>query len=301
MNLLLAALLLVQDKSAEQIIEQLRSDKVEVRDSASRELRKLGEEARLQLQKVAEAADQELAGRARILLDALDSDAAERVFRKIENTVLRAKSARVTFTGVGKLSPDITLEEKGTLLLKEGGKVHLAATTIVGKDKFELLVASDGQTTTALVLWWPVDAQDGEGHLRGDHGYSHPFPELTMEMAQGLIRLSQAYTSSQLRTRICTDGKLTVRLDAGKSLERFKLGPNDGSKRTLSYEIKDGASPNAVLEIKLWYDPATYTLARRVHTLKTGTLAETVLDETYEVYTLNADLPDQKFKLPDEK
>ena len=73
MSLLAAALLSFQEPAARQLVEQFRSDQVEERDRASRDLKSAGESARPSLEEAARDADAEVAGRARELLDFLDS------------------------------------------------------------------------------------------------------------------------------------------------------------------------------------------------------------------------------------
>src|SRR2546426_340867 len=125
-TLLLSLLLFAQDESsrqARQLIEKLRSETIEERDEAARKLRELGSGAEEELEKATRDKDPEVAGRARTLL-------GEGIFRRIEETLVKARTARIKF----RIDADSSIPSEknklwGTLLLKEGNRAHLDLST----------------------------------------------------------------------------------------------------------------------------------------------------------------------------
>ena len=85
-------------------------------------------------------------------------------------------------------------------------------------------------------------------------------------------------------------------------LGAFRFGDSDGGSRTLLYSVRAKAAPKAEnvdpYEIKTWYDPVTFRLLKRAVEPSDRRLSTT---EVYENFALNADIPDEKFKVPEEK
>jgi len=80
-------------------------------------------------------------------------------------------------------------------------------------------------------------------------------------------------------------------------------GDDDGEIKTLTYFMKEKGHTKAYA-VRVWYDPKTFALRKRTVTGSMGFGGkgpETTVTETYEEFTLNADIPDEKFKLPQEK
>jgi len=298
--LLLTCVLVLQSQVSDELLQKLRSDQADVRESATRELRRLGEQARPQLEVLSKTTDPEVASRARKLLTDLDADVAEGVFRKLENNLLHAKTVSINFTATGTL-PNSTLDLTGSLLLKEGGKVRLAATSVLGKERTELLVLCDGRTTWATASSWPVDQPTAEGALQGDHGFPDPHSSVAADIAKGFMLLSQTAVFNQLLTRIKTDGKITIRLGTEKTVGGFKLGSDDGPKKTLAYEIRYERDPDTIEEVRLWYDPEKALPFRRLHLVKTNGATKMTVNEQYPEFILNADIPDEKFQQQEKK
>jgi len=55
--------------------------------------------------------------------------------------------------------------------------------------------------------------------------------------------------------------------------------------------------------VKVWYDPKTLKLLKRYYQIRErdGGPVRSTLVETYDDFALDVDIPDEKFKLPEEK
>lgn len=85
--LLLLSTHLVQDEPAvktRELVEKLRSDKVEEREEAARQLRLLGRTAASELEKAARGGDAEVAGRAKSILQGIGEDERYRTFKSLK-------------------------------------------------------------------------------------------------------------------------------------------------------------------------------------------------------------------------
>src|SRR5579864_2199523 len=111
---------------AQRWIKQLRSDRIDDREAAVRELKRIGMPALPQLEAARDKGDLELASRARELLSAIR---AEHIFREIEGRIEKAGTLKVSVKGVGMLKPgagpDQEQELRGSALVKDGNKAHL--------------------------------------------------------------------------------------------------------------------------------------------------------------------------------
>src|SRR2546422_762667 len=118
MNLLLAAALLLQDKTTDQLIEQLRSDNVEERSQAREQLKRLSKAVIPALEKAAKGSDAEVVRSAQDILEYIRTAPAAEAFRKIEETLRKAKSIKVVFSGMWENKGEKTVSQ-GTALVKE--------------------------------------------------------------------------------------------------------------------------------------------------------------------------------------
>jgi len=87
MRLILAALLLLQDPSVEDLLEKLRSDRIEERNDAAQELRMRGEAVLPRLEKAAREGDLHLSSTAKqIIRDIRARKEREREFEQNQRT-----------------------------------------------------------------------------------------------------------------------------------------------------------------------------------------------------------------------
>jgi hypothetical protein len=98
----------------------------------------------------------------------------------------------------------------------------------------------------------------------------------------------------------------------GKDLDKFnlentlllsglKLREKNEKAMELHYELKDVEYPNIVTTVKLTYDRSTFLPLSRTVASITGDGIRTTCSETYLEIKLDPDIPDEKFKLPEEK
>src|SRR5436190_189672 len=121
MKMLLVALLLAQEPTAEQLIEKLRSSSAEEREAAMSSLRKLGPFARPLLEKAAQDKDADLALRAKDILASLAGQASLEDFQKINAAMDQARTMSVKFQVERSTSDGYKYPPQyGELLLKDG-------------------------------------------------------------------------------------------------------------------------------------------------------------------------------------
>ena len=209
---------------------------------------------------------------------------AEETFKKIEDSILEAKTISVT---IRRGDTDAFGEEVTTLLLKKGNKFRLETKRSVKGKLCETVVISDGR-----------------------RAYTQGKPELDaapQEDNRHQVSLSRlGYTPMTLWSYSRSQGCVVMREPTDwrqeLDLSNVRLGGTDIRGMTLLYNVRARRGPKgeplADYEITTWYDPATFRpLRRKVE----GIDKRFSLTEVYENLTLNADIPDEKFKLPEEK
>ena len=76
----------------------------------------------------------------------------------------------------------------------------------------------------------------------------------------------------------------------------MKALPEADGKKRLSYTLLLRET-GRVIRGELWYDPRTFVPARRV--VRLGSPEDSTLSETFQEFTLGAEIPDAEFALPD--
>ncbi len=280
MDLLLAALLLLQDRGIDELIEKLRSDKIEERNDAAAELRKRGEAALPLLEKASRDPNNNLSDAAKELIkdirDPLHAESAEETFRKMDEAIRTAKTIRVTvrfdFTR-GEKKPDFAARPGAAVLLKGEDRVAMepAAPADPNSKEIEKLV-SDGK------------------EVHGARGY--PPKVFRDDVITG-------FTRSGLGLTLYIDASTRIRAEQprGNAVEVEISTPTlkgqDALGRMLAYRAT--FSNREVVDVVLWCDPKT-RLPRQIiaSTQGQGENRQHFCDR-YEDWVLNADIPDEKF------
>lgn len=218
------------------------------------------------------------------------AESAEETFKKIGETVQKAKSVRVTFEwdGASRAEAGGKVEAVGMVLLKEGNRANLLATVTEKGQPSELRIISDGSTVKT--------------RLGARRMLECPVPKnLETGLKMSLHRLG-AMQAVLIAHKICMldvdDQEEALDMSKKPRLFDFKNGPDDGESRTMTYRVSpDG--PDTTAEIKLWYDPETFRLVKRTITLKKP--SESVFTESYKDWSLDGGLENDEFTLPSVK
>jgi len=296
MNLLLAAVLLMQDKTPEQWIEQLRSGKVEDREEASRILKTMGPPALPALRHGANDRDNEVARRCAELVKSISSERAQREFQKFEDAVQRARTIRMKYSLESAFVPpdgkESKVESSATLLVKEGNKAHFSGKFTWGGRTWDYIRVSDGSRFAKLDL--PV-LGEAEWTSR------ETAPHFNSALRTLLLRL---YPQEALE-RLYQEPPSRPEVDAESYLvSEFQEAPELDGTRGLSFRLSGTGRLVDEIVVSLWIDVDASRLRRRQVMMKSTegkNKGDFTLTENYDEFTLNADIPDEKFKLPEEK
>lgn len=152
MKILVASVLAVLalqdgDRHTRELIDRVRSEKVEERNAAAQELRKIGKDAVPALEAaLKETRDPEVALQLKGILAAIAVPSAEEAMKRIEGGFSAARAVRIAFhqetRTVGK-DLDVRQASAGTLTFAKGDKARLEITPEKGP---ELLTLSDGDS-----------------------------------------------------------------------------------------------------------------------------------------------------------
>jgi hypothetical protein len=217
----------------------------------------------------------------------LQDNPAEDALKKIEATVANAKTVSVVFqcTGHAPVAGEgRDLKIAGSILLKDPNRIHLAQTMTVGGQDGELSQVSDGET---LRRTWPGGVQD-----------SNKTPEaLLINIRTALVRTGAhaCYSGSGPM------GSLAAKkINMGEKLQISDVSsePDDKGAKVISYTVTIKGSSS--MRITLVYDPQKMLPVRRtVEVEHQG--GKMLFNEAYSEFSLDGEIPDEKFKLPKER
>lgn len=207
---------------------------------------------------------------------------AEETFSKIEKTILEARSLTTAVEGVGALKlpgGDGSYKVTGWLALGPENQVRWERKVLERDKETNLALISDGKQ----VYFKGVDA---EGDIK-----SAP-KNVRRNLSMSLVRLGLVYGSWMTAWEVSSPADTFPISD-------FQLGAEEKGLRSLSYKVYI-----PVLRTKaegvLWFDPKTHRIAKRSLTARNEVSEETI-HETYADMVLGAEIPDEKFKLPEKK
>lgn len=285
-------ILWAQADSTESLVEQLRSDKPELREDAGRRLRSLGAAAIGPLEKARKAGDPDFAGRAAEVLGAIRSDLAPAERERLRSRLQAAKTLRIHFEAVWESTdrdPRSRKELAGSWVLGEGGKA---------RGRLRVKTSLDDSSSSYAVF-----LSDGSRWLCGtfdpEKAMTTP-PDLRARLIDGLLDLGPAYASFLLvkhppepKESFNPFGHLDTRRDF-----RWREGKESGTKE-LTYRMGEAAGVPE-LENCLTYSQETSAPVARVLTIAEDVgRPRSVLTESYKKFVLDEDVSGDGFALPE--
>lgn len=212
----------------------------------------------------------------------LQDGTPEETFKKIEESIEKAKTLSITFSAGGmataKGGGDGLFQASGVMLLKEGGRFNCLVKRRLEDRESENSIVCDG---TKL---------------------SHKRDQTAAEVIEVPKACRGAASMLVTRVGILMGGLFQAPGEADEdvkktlALKNLRVGEDDGRAKTLLYTISFGP---ATLDCRLWYEPKTLRLLKRTMKIRKGERVEGSLTESYVEYIVNADIPDEKFKLPE--
>ena len=224
----------------------------------------------------------------------LQDTAAEDVHKRIEETLRKAKTVTLAWTWEVRPWASKVWEGSGTLLLKKGDKANLSLKFENPAGKHQLRLVSDG---SAMKYTYEPSNQMS---LKIVHEAT---PKNIMDDL-GIVRFGpfEGLKYSGMMKIYPRGGELDRFARESLKLTAFKLGEDDKGARILTYGIMSYQQDQS--EVKLWYDPQSHQPLKRLirHEFwPVGGANGKTQTESIEQFTLDAEIPDEKFALPEEK
>ena len=224
----------------------------------------------------------------------LQDKSGEDTFQKMEEMFGGAKSLIIKFRAEvddAEETPKSAIRVEGTLMMKEGNKVRLSMKVRRGNEEVEQSLISNG-TRMRIVTPSASEEKETPKNLRtffneamSRYGISRAFSEMQSLGAKQQDPKS-AERPSKLRGKfVGRDGREDCLGMLGYTIE-LSQSAKATSARVLTYYVRDS------LRLVL----------RRLSLMDSQSLAaQGQIEEIYDEFTLNAEIPDEKFKLPEEK
>jgi outer membrane lipoprotein-sorting protein len=210
---------------------------------------------------------------------------AEETFKKIEEQIQTAKTLSIKFKVDAKeKQKGMTLT--GTAFIRDGNKFSISARMKDQGREEEFSVISDGKQLQRKASTAEPETRDTPKDF---------VPRFETSFIRTGIILA---VMSTLRPST-VEGKEGQDLKKLFSVTDFKNGDDVEGAKTLSYTLRfPETKPDLSGSCILRYDPVTLKVLGRTLTMTGRGADATVFTETYEDFALNADIPDEKFKLP---
>lgn len=211
----------------------------------------------------------------------LQEPTAEETFRKIEESIGRAKTLSVRFQLEARSSARKLQSCSGTLLAKDAGRMNFDMRAQLGELKLDRLVVGDGSRLFVDYGQAGQRREEVPKRLRSDLNAMLSRSGFFIDCFGGGFPLAEG-------------SKAPKEVYLPSDLKREK---DDQGAETLTYKLKvAGGLVEDPWSVRLWYDshlkPTKRSLAIRFRGV------DTVIMETYTGFTIDSDISDEKFKLP---
>jgi hypothetical protein len=191
------------------------------------------------------------------LLLALPQETAEDAFKKVEAAIEAARTIRVTFTL--DASSEEAVPSKGTLAVEEDGRTKLEA-TLRSRDGQKLPISEDCDGKTIVSV---VESRRAEGKYDPKYGRSNYNVYLSRTgVLIGVFGMHGFYSAAGKRDSVSLDLKQIF------EVRNVKFAESRRGMTGLTYELKAAFEPMPIDQVKIWYDPNNYKIARREYRLK---------------------------------
>jgi outer membrane lipoprotein-sorting protein len=235
----------------------------------------------------------------------LQDQTAEETFKKIENLLAKAETASVRYkceaiaVRKGREADNpVKSESSGLLLIKKGNKLRLS-TDAPGEERITIL--SNG--VEIEIRERTVERDDAPPRRATPKELATSFATATARV--GIAPAQLLYTLARMKGDELLEEMDFVRLF---EVSDFKPGEAEKDLKSIRFRFKAATKrAETIGEATLWYDPVTYKPVKRTMSFDDGIgnkkkpSSIVTLTETYAEFTLNTDIPEDKFKLPPEK
>jgi hypothetical protein len=197
----------------------------------------------------------------------------QEAFNKIEAAIEGARKLRVTFTI--DAASDEAVPGNGSLSIEEGNVVTLKATLKSKKgDRITLSEECDGKKITSSIDNHRIEALFDEKNGRSNYNVY-----LTrIGFFTGMFAM-HGFWSAAAR------GREAYSLDLRQifQVKNVRTGQSWKGMQGLTYELKSAIEPMPIDQVKIWYDPNNYKIARREYLVKGKGLEETIIESYIDV------------------
>ena len=217
-----------------------------------------------------------------VLAISLQDGTAEESYRRIEETLAKAKSLSIKYQ-VELAMGGQKMTASGTVLLKEGNRLKVTLSSAdAGVAKQDASSVSDGSNVRSLPM------------RPGSTETEWVTPKTLNERVTVALLRSGCFELHRLPGRMRdydTNPKDSL------VVSDLRKGDDDSGLRTLVYTLQEGSGRG---EMRVWIDPKTWLLRKRVLTLPAqGPQRPATVTETYETFAVNSEIPNEVFKLTD--
>jgi hypothetical protein len=293
-SLLLAAALFLQEPTLDQLIDGLRADRVEDREAAAKALKLRAPSSIPLLNRASRDSDPEVAQRSQDILDLLGKETGPRDFEKLEEAFLGARTITVKMRGeTSKMKGKAEDRSKvtATIILAGSNRVFMRQSEQDAQGaKYGFSLISDGSKMMKVLEYG--DSRDAR------------LMKVPKDLHQNLTAILVRDGSPGMMLGFLSGNRGTEEDFFLQNVYRFrdyKVVEWDDTAKVLTYGLSYRLEQRRV-QGRISYDPKSYLPTRRTRHIECDVVGYGMtLIETNEEFTLNADIPDETFKLPEEK